>query len=76
MNSPCIFGLPISGRDCQHAECKIIRTIKKINRPIFKKKKHNRKERSDHHWSDDSSSSEEIERVENKMKEEDKYGRS
>ena len=60
MSSPCIFGMGMTGRDCDHAECKIIRTIKKINGPIFKKKKSGhggRRERADPLWSDDSSES-------------------
>jgi hypothetical protein len=37
MSSACIFGSQHEGRSCEHAECMIIRSIKKINRPIFKK---------------------------------------
>jgi hypothetical protein len=33
----CIFNNSENSRDCEHAECQIIKTIKKINKPIFKK---------------------------------------
>jgi hypothetical protein len=33
----CIFNNSENSRDCEHAECQIIKTVKKINKPIFKK---------------------------------------